>query len=773
MQSLKNEISRETPSGFKSRKFRGGEPILYAFDCALLERETVSGFVYSIENLNNGKTEILSRRKTPLTTSLVEDTVRLIRQSKIAGAGHYEADRPFGERISYDKARAILHRIFKKIMPGRGYAIRREQIDLADHILSATAKGGVTLAEAEVGTGKTHAYLAAAIIAKRGRMNDYRNASLYPDMPYAATVRMPIVIATSSIALQRAILTEHIPELSRMLVKSGVIKTSLTAVLRKGKENYICERNLRGQLLYESNPAAKEILNELLSPSATIDLAETDGLTPHIRRNIAVPKRCYNDCPHRDSCQYLRYRKDAQSSAIDIQICNHNYILADTLRRAGEERPLIPNYQILVIDEAHKFLATARTMYGTELSSEILPEILRDIAKLNFKSAPAQKTARRAAKKLADTGKRLFESLLQFPSDKENDRFTVHIDEDNARRLRNIRDLSDGLNELLDAEPLTGYGAERKSQIMWDLGQAREQAAELARYADLICWLEADKGETRLCAIPKDLDKCLFRDQWSKGIPTILTSGTLSAGGDFTRTKQLLGLERLGGLLTETSKPSPFDHEKNTLLYISETMPFPDQRSNEYIAAVADEVEKLVIASHGHAAVLFTSYKAMDMVWEKIAARHLPFPLFRLDKGGVREIEKFKQSGNGVLFAAGALWEGIDIPGDALSMLIIVKLPFQVPDPISEYERTQYPNFRAYRDAVILPDMLIKGKQGCGRLIRLETDTGCIALLDSRANRHGIYRVPVLSAWPPCRVTDKISDIADFMRAVKSPEYFM
>jgi ATP-dependent DNA helicase DinG len=773
MQDLKNEISREPPSGYGPRKFKGGEPILYAFDCALLERETKSGFVYSVENLANGKTEILSRRKTPLTTSLVENTVEMIRQSKIAGAGRYEADRSFGERIGCDNARAILHRVFKKIMPECGYAIRREQIDLADHILAAISKGGVALAEAEVGTGKTHAYLAAAIIAKRGRLNDYRNASLYPDMPYAATARMPIVIATSSIALQRAILTEYIPELSRMLIKGGVIKTPLTAVLRKGKENYICERNLRGQLLYESNPDAKKTLNGLLSPSATVDLAETDGLTPHIRRNIAVPKRCYDDCPHRDSCQYLRYRKDAQSSAIDIQICNHNYLLADTLRRADEERPLIPNYQILVIDEAHKFLTTARTMYGTEFSSETLPEILRDVVKLNFKSAPAQKAARRAAKKLADIGKRLFESLLRFRPGKEADRFTILIDEDNARRLRGIRNLSDGLLVLLDTEPLTGYGAERKSQILWDLGQARDRAANFARSADLICWLEADKEENRLCAIPKDLDKRLFRDQWGKGVPTVLTSGTLSAGGDFTRTKQSLGLERLGGLLTETSKPSPFDHEKNTLLYISETMPFPDIKSRDYIAAVADEVEKLVIASHGHAAVLFTSYKAMDMVWEKIAARRLQFPLFRLDKGGVREIEKFKQSGNGILFAAGALWEGIDIPGDALSMLIIVKLPFKVPDPVSEYERTLYPNFRAYRDAVILPDMLIKGKQGCGRLIRLETDKGCIAIFDSRANKHGIYRTPLLYALPSCRVTDKISDIADFMREVKPPEYFV
>ncbi len=162
----------------------------------------------------------------------------------------------------------------------------------------------------------------------------------------------------------------------------------------------------------------------------------------------------------------------------------------------------------------------------------------------------------------------------------------------------------------------------------------------------------------------------------------------------------------------------------------------------------------------------------MDMVWEHLTERDMPFPLFRLDKGGVREIERFKRSGNGVLFAAGALWEGIDIPGDALSMLIIVKLPFAVPDPVSEYERTLYASMDEYKCAVIVPEMLIKLKQGFGRLIRTEKDTGCVALLDSRASTDGTYREKVLDALPDCYVTNDLAEVEGFFRVVKKPDYF-
>jgi ATP-dependent DNA helicase DinG len=162
----------------------------------------------------------------------------------------------------------------------------------------------------------------------------------------------------------------------------------------------------------------------------------------------------------------------------------------------------------------------------------------------------------------------------------------------------------------------------------------------------------------------------------------------------------------------------------------------------------------------------------MDMVWEQLAERNMPFPLFRLDKGGVREIERFKRSGNGVLFAAGALWEGIDIPGDVLSMLIIVKLPFAVPDPIGEYEQTLYAGMDEYKSAVVVPEMLIKLKQGFGRLIRTEKDTGCAAILDSRVNESGAYRGRVLDALPDCYVTADIHEVEGFFRVMKSPEYF-
>jgi ATP-dependent DNA helicase DinG len=162
----------------------------------------------------------------------------------------------------------------------------------------------------------------------------------------------------------------------------------------------------------------------------------------------------------------------------------------------------------------------------------------------------------------------------------------------------------------------------------------------------------------------------------------------------------------------------------------------------------------------------------MNLVYANLERRGLAFPLMKLERSTSNAIEQFRKSGNGVLFASGALWEGIDLPGDALSMLIIVKLPFQVPDAISEYEREQYDDSRAYLNEVLVPDMLIKLKQGFGRLIRTETDTGVVALLDCRANENGAYHERVLNALPDCRVTSDIAEIDPFLREKKPAEYF-
>lgn len=886
MLNLKIEISHELPENAIIRTFKGGEPILYAFNCALLESDTGKSYIYTAVNLTSGVSQVITRRANPLTTSGVEAIVEQIRKSKIAGAGRFKAERPIVEQIGLNKANEILQNIFKKILPKYGYAIRKEQIDLAKHILMSISNRGVTLAEAEVGTGKTFAYLVPAIIAKRGRYNNFWNCGLYPKMQYADMSKMPIVIATSSIALQRAIMTDYIPEISRILLENEIIDKPLTAVIRKGKEHYICERNLRAYLSFDNNKAVQRILDSLSLPSANIDMAEIDVL-PHIKRKICVSGRCSDHCPHRESCQYLEFREKAQSLDIDIQVCNHNYLLADTLVRKDGKPPLIPNYQMLVIDEAHKFLQAAQSMYGSELSSISVKYILNNIDRLLFKREGYQELVRKMAKKLFDESAKLFRGLFSNANineaEDDTERFNADMNKDTTRHLRNIRDISENLmfalrdeafyvkaqelldwvrkkygvntsvidlksllvrtanigetyesqkeymhsqivnlhraishlpdlersveiekrsrkykkggsstvqkvllkdkavvldsiwkksRDLLPIERSLGKHSEWIVKLIWDLKKIHEQVTVFVNHSKLICWLELNENANSLYAIPKDLNKQLFNDQWNKGISTIFTSGTLSAAGDFSHIKRTLGLEQLGGRITETSKPSPFNHKENALLYISENTPFPDQKDKNYIAAVADEVERLILSSHGHAAVLFTSYKMMELVYIELKKRRVPFPLFILGKGGVMEIERFKRSNGGVLFASGSLWEGIDIPGDALSMLIIVKLPFAVPDPIGEYEQTLYTDMNEYKSKVVVPEMLIKLKQGFGRLIRTEKDTGAVAILDSRVNISGSYRKRVLDALPNCRITNSIEDIYDFIRAKKSPFYY-
>lgn len=797
-----------------------------------------------------------------------------------------QADRPAGSKIAITKAREILKAVFTRIMPKYNFAVRDEQISLAEHILNIIERHCVTLAEAEVGIGKTLAYIIVAILVKRGRINDFHNMGIYPEMQYSEMSKMPVVVATSSIALQQAILTEYIPKISKILTESGVIEKPITAALRKGKDNYICLSNLKTYMSTVSNQEERQTLENLLK-SKRFDFAKLGDieLSPKTRGAISVDGKCFKTCSNRKTCRYCEYREKSKSPDIDIYILNQNMLLADTLHRSKNQPPLIPNYQLLIIDEAHKFLSAARQMYGIAISSESTVDIHKEVINLHFKRDELQSPARRWAKKLNKQSKMLFKLLSDnFKNDDsdENDSSDfigkgIEINANTEQHLRNICKISTELmailqsemlyakalelvswvsrkykadvsgielgklippitvsenerkkqvntlykticeldeirrravtqkkqkgvsfrfddvewtpgvyssirkklQKLLNPETTTGLKSERLIRIIWQVTQFRDKAAELLNNNNLICWYATQNDEQKLCAIPKDLGKRLYNDQWSKQIPTILTSGTLSAAGNFTHIKNALGLNHLDNrFLSETTHPSPFNYRKNALLYISENVPFPDQKSSDYINAVADETEKLILASHGHAAVLFTSYKVMDLVWEKLKNK-LSFPLFRLDKSGTQEIERFKQSGGagtscaGVLFASGSMWEGIDIPGDALSMLIIVKLPFQIPDPVSEYDRRAAGcNFQLYLNSMLIPEMLVKLKQGFGRLIRTEEDTGCVAILDSRANDMGNYRGKVLAALPDCKVTSEIEVVSDFFVEKKPMDYF-
>jgi ATP-dependent DNA helicase DinG len=775
--NIEREITYDMPRDIPKYNPTTTTPLLTAYDCVLMERDNGKQYVYTAINIYSHKKEIISRRYTPLTTSGVKAVLDKIRQSKVAGLGRFEADRSLGNSMNLEKIREIMNVVFNEVLPQHGYTIRKEQIALSFHILEAISKRQISLSEAAVGTGKTLAYLLPAIFAKRGLLNGYLNMSFYTGTPLIDVSQMPIVIATSSIALQKAILKD-LCKLSDILLKNGMIKKPLTAVIRKGREHYICERNLRSHMTNELDPETMKLLESLLKPSAPIDIAEIDGINAFLKKKISVSKRCLDNCPYRDSCAYIYFREEAQSADIDIQICNHNYFLADILRRAEDKHPLIPNYQCVIIDEAHKFLSAAQSMYGNKLSYMSLLSIEEQTLCMEFTKGLDQKAICTIARILVKESSRLFRRLIEFASDEETeddtDRNKVVMDNDNKRHISNIYLTATELIDAVTEATAKGTGAGRKAQLLHDLEQIQKQASAFTRSEDRICWLEIEKHKDyHLCAIPKNIDLLLYEDLWNRGIPTVLTSGTLSAAGDFSRIKQSLGINHVHKCrVVETSKPSPFDYYNKSLLYISENVPFPDQNNKNYILATANEIEQLIYASHGHAAVLFTSYKVMDQVWELLKKRNIPFPFFRLDKGGVREIDRFKQSGNGVLFAAGALWEGIDIPGDALSMLIIVKLPFPVPDPISEYERSKYGSPDRYREEVLKPEMLIKLKQGHGRAIRLEKDTAAIAILDCRAGIDGVYRWYVTNGLPKCYVTSDINDVKGFFHVVKPEDYF-
>ena len=273
-------------------------------------------------------------------------------------------------------------------------------------------------------------------------------------------------------------------------------------------------------------------------------------------------------------------------------------------------------------------------------------------------------------------------------------------------------------------------------------------------------------GQPTFCAASSRVPQLLRSALWNTREPAILTSGTLAAAGDFSHTEQLLGLTTYRPL-RHFRADSPFNYKKKCLLYFP-----PRVKTRMDNGRMAEEIVRLVDACHGHALVLFTAYRQMAEV-RALTDGQWTYPTYQAWRNGGKIIQQFKQSGNGVLFAAGSCWEGIDFPGDMVSLLIIAKLPFPIPDPVSNYERQQYPNLHDYITAEIIPEMQKKLRQGFGRAIRTEQDSCVVAILDERAGIGGKYHDAALAALPTCPTTEKIEDVQQFIREQKRPDYFL
>ena len=661
-----------------------------------------------------------------------------------------------------EQAHGEIERIFRILLPQNGLAVREEQITLCHAMLDTLLQNNIALCDAGVGIGKTYAYLTACILLKKFAPHGPAGSqpvvvSTSSVAPHGPAGSQPVVVSTSSVALQDAIIGEYIPFLSRIFLENRIIQKPIRAMVRKGKERFVCDVRLSQRLEAVKNKKKNaEQMKALFSLRAYYDLDSVTGLSGFDRRQVCVPKVCEKTCSLRNACRYHQYLKEARSAEIFVQICNHNYLLADASHRLQELRPLLNDYRALVIDEAHKLPDAARQMYGQSLSAEDFRELCDLLAKEKYILA---------AQRLKEKFTALLGAMCRGELLEEAQRTAFILTPDREVALRDCLSLLRQLQKQL-APHLPRW-------LLHRLGTT-EQALGLFFTGDrrYILYIQYDRdGSPSLCAASREMPEQLRRALWLKDIPAILTSGTLMAGGSFERTKKVMGLSE-NNQLEDFIAVSPFNYEENCILYIPNDLPKTQMGSEKETKCLAEQICRLVEATHGHTLVLFTSYSLMGAVYNQVKDR-LSFPLMEVWRHSQDVIHQFKQASNAVLFAAGSCWEGVDFPGDMVSSLIIVRLPFPVPDPLSEAEREQYPTLQDYIRAVIIPDMQVKLRQGFGRAIRIETDTCVVSILDHRAAPGQRYHQAVLETLPNLRLTRKIEDVEDFIRAKKSPDYFI
>ena len=649
------------------------------------------------------------------------------------------------ELIFLEAAHNDIERVFRNILPLHGHTPREGQISLCHTMLEVLAKGNIALADAGVGVGKTDAYIVAAALLHKYHARCFKNHGLHEIGEGA----MPFVISTSSIQLQQAIADRYIPFLSKAMLEAGLLTEPFQGEIRKGKRNYAC----RDRALHRINTANMERKNQrhkeaLLRLREEYDLDRIPNLSGYDRMRVCVPDGCPEVCEHSDRCRYMRYVIGSRQRPALFQICNHHFLLADAKHKEDVGPPLLPCYRGLIIDEAHLLYEAAQSICGQSISVEDVRRIV---------NALKQERRNAFANQLWASFEGLFQAILRQAAKSEL------FNRDAACRVL----LKQTLTVIKDGEKNMGASCRNLARNLGVMRSVLERF--LGEYRDVYCLIELDdRGHPSLRTVEKQYRTALCHLLWEKKIGFVLTSGTLAAGKDMAFIKSRLGLAGDPRVM-ESITPSPFDYGNNSLLYLPKEMPPCNDREN-FRQAAADEITRLIRATHGHTLVLFTSYAEMKEVFDRLKEKELSYPLFAMFGRGDNYLSVFRHSGNGVLL--NTRMEGVDYPGDQVSSLIIPRLPFPRRDAIHQGDKARYQETRQFVREVALPEMLLKLRQAAGRGMRLVTDTCVISILDSRCAPEGNYHHDVLDALPPYPVTRELADVEAFIRAKKSSAYF-
>lgn len=609
-----------------------------------------------------------------------------------------------------------------------GYERRESQLRMADLVQDTLAHDGIALLEAGTGTGKTLAYLVPAILSGK-----------------------KVVVSTGTRTLQDQIMEKDLPFLRAHL---GV---SVEAACMKGLTNYLCRRRYR-ELLESPTAERPELARRLpllmdwVGSTEVADFAEVSGLPEEDPLRIAVQSgsdtRVGPRCVYHDECFVTAMRTRAEKA--QLIIVNHHLFFADLAMRGPHGGGVIPDYDAVVFDEAHQIEDVATLFFGVTVSDLALARLARDAERA---LPPTERVARSVA-----IASEAFFALVP----------------DRAAREGGRADLEQGffeggpgaeryfaLDTVLEALDLhMGRRATEASQTTTQLSltqiarrarRARDALAQISSPTSTsVRWVEHGERRVTLGASPVDVS-ARFRDEVLHRVPALVfTSATLTTDGSFDFVRRRLGIDFE---VDEALLPSPFDYAAQAALYLPS---LPDPRSPEYPDAALDEIVRLVTLARGGAFVLCTSVRMMRRFAQDARPRLRGRPIYvqgEAPKGAL--LERFRDDGDAVLFATMSFWEGVDVRGDALRLVVIDKLPFDVPtDPLVEarcrsLEEQGEKAFIRY----LVPSAALTLKQGFGRLIRTRRDRGVVAVLDSRLTTKGYGQVFLRSLPPALRCT--------------------